>query len=297
MRLIFILISLLVPVSLMAQNADPANMRLRKLISYPATLSYSTESVLVAVVDTGVSLPAPWKNQVLPGANILRPRESTADTQGHGTAVAGIILELAPNARILPVAVAADGISTTESLIDGIAYAINQGAQIISVSIEAPIEILNKVALIVGTERIKEPLFVFAAGNSGSQYRLSNKVPDNLLIVGATELDSSRIATYSVWGSGVQIAAPAGDVDDGIWTYRAFPENEHRTFNGTSAATPVVSAAAALLKAQQPELSAFELKKALLKTSCSMPTLKTLIENGHLLNVGRLLKQSSSCPR
>lgn len=296
MRLIFGLILLLVPVSLMAQVSDPANLRLRNLISYPATLSYPTESVLVAVVDTGVSLPRPLKNQVLKGANILRPRESAADTQGHGTAVAGIILELAPNARILPVVVAADGISTTESLIDGLAYAVQQGAQIVSVSMEVPLKILRDVALVVGTEKVRKTLFVFAAGNSGFQYEAGGHIPDNLLIVGATELNSTRIATYSVWGNGVQIAAPAGDIGDGISTYRAFPENELRRFNGTSAATPVVSGAAALLKAQHPELSAAELKKALLQTSCSLPTLKNVIEKGRMLNVGRLLKQSSSCP-
>jgi len=115
------------------------------------------------------------------------------------------------------------------------------------------------------------------------------------LIVGATELNSSRIASYSVWGRGVEIAAPSGEIGDGIWTYRAFPENQRRTFNGTSAAAPVVSGAAALLKAQYPELSAAELKKALLQTSCSLPTLKSIIENGRMLNVGRLLKQSSTC--
>jgi membrane-anchored mycosin MYCP len=297
MRLIFSLISLLLPLSLMAQVVDPANLRLKKLISYPATLSYSTESVLVAVLDTGVSLPEPFKSQVLKGTNVVRPRESTADLEGHGTAVAGIILEMAPNVRILPVVVASDGIGTTEGIVDGMVYAIHQGAHIINVSMGVPIEILNKVAGIVGAEKVKETFFIFSAGNTGGQYETSSQIPENLLIVGAAELNSFRIASYSVWGKGVEIAAPAGNSGDGIWTYRAFPENQRRTFNGTSAAAPLVSGAAALLKAQHPELSAAELKKALLETSCSLSTLKNIIEKGRLLNVGRLLEHSSSCPR
>jgi subtilisin family serine protease len=297
MRLIFSLISLLLPLSLMAQVVDPANLRLKKLISYPATLSYSTESVLVAILDTGVSLPEPFKSQVLKGTNVVRPRESTADLEGHGTAVAGIILEMAPNVRILPIVVASDGIGTTEGIVDGMVYAIHQGANIINVSMGVPIEILNKVAGIVGAEKVKETFFIFSAGNTGGQYETSSQIPENLLIVGAAELNSFRIASYSVWGQGVEIAAPAGNSGDGIWTYRAFPENQRRTFNGTSAAAPVVSGAAALLKAQHPELSAAELKKALLETSCSLSTLKNIIEKGRLLNVGRLLEHSSSCPR
>jgi subtilisin family serine protease len=297
MRLFFALTSLLFPLGLWAQSADPANLRLKKLISYPETLSYSTQSVLVAVLDTGVSLPGTLKNQVLPGTNIVQPRESSADNQGHGTAVAGIILAMAPNARILPVVVASDGIGTTEGLVDGMVYAIKQGASIISVSMEAPPGILLKVSQIIGPERVKQTLFVFAAGNSGAKFRSWDKVSDNLLIVGATELNSSRIASYSVWGDEVQIAAPAGAIDDGIWTYRAFSENQFRLFNGTSAATPVVSGAAALLKSQQPELSPSDLKRTLLQTSCSLPALKNLIEEGRLLNVGRLLKQSTSCPK
>lgn len=297
MRLISGLISLLLPVSLLAQIKDPANLRLRKLISYPATLSYSTESVLVAVLDTGVSLPAPLKNQVLSGSNILQAQESSADPSGHGTAVAGIILDIAPNARILPVVVAADGLGTTEGTLAGIIYAINQGAQIISLSMEVSVNVLAEVSRVVGAEKMKATLFVFAAGNSGDQLTEWTSIPDNVLFVGAMELNTLRLTTYSVWGHQVQITAPAGDVDDGLTTYRAFPENERRLFNGTSAATPVVSGAAALLKAQQPELSAAELKKALLQSSCSVPTLKNLIEGGRLVNVGRLLKQSSNCPQ
>ncbi|MNT28349.1 Subtilisin DY [compost metagenome] len=102
---------------------------------------------------------------------------------------------------------------------------------------------------------------------------------------------------YSEWGPGVEIAAPAGGINDGIWTYRAYPENQRRTFNGTSAAAPVVAGAAALLKSQYPELTATEIKQALLETSCSLPTLKNIIENSRMLNVGRLLNESSSCPQ
>jgi len=295
MRLIFALISLLLPLSLMAQN-DPANLRLQSLVSYPAALSYPPQSVIVAVVDTGVSLPAPLKKQVLAGGNVVKPEQSSADTHGHGTAVAGIILEVAPNARILPVMVAPGGQADIQNLIDGMVYSINHGAKIINISMQCPIELLDEVERVVGPEKVKETLFIFAAGNSGEQYRLGTEdVPENLLLVGATELNSSRIAMYSEWGPGVQIAAPAGETGDGIWTYKTNPTDQRRSFNGTSGAAPVVAGAAALLLAQQPDLSAAQLKKAILQSSCSLPTLNNIIEGARMLNVGRLLNPSTSC--
>lgn len=297
MRLFPSVVTLILPLALVAHAEDPANIRLKTLISYPSTMAYPANSVIVAVIDTGVSLPAYLKNHVLSGANVIRPNESAGDHQGHGTAVAGVILQIAPNARILPVMVADEGIGSTEGLIDGIVYAINQGAQVINLSIGVTDLVWEKVTGIVGPEKIKRPLFVVAAGNSGDRYITRKPVADNVIIVGATELDKPILASYSVWGNKVQMAAPAGSANDGIWTFQVVPENSHRLFNGTSGATPVVAGAAALLKSQQRELSAAELKSALLKSSCSIPKLRRWIEQGRLLNVGRLLKQSTDCPK
>lgn len=279
----------------MGAPSDLANLRLQKWTAYPETLSYPARSVVVAVIDTGVSLPSHLKKQVLAGINIEKPLAHSVDKVGHGTAVAGIVLEVAPNALILPIMVAGDGQADIQSLIDGMVYAINQGAKIINISMQCPLGLLDEVARVVGTEKVKETLFVVAAGNSGTQYQHYEKTPDNVLVVGATELDSARIAGYSDWGEQVEIAAPSGANGDGITTYKIDSETQRRVFNGTSGAAPVVSGAAALLLAQEPELSAIELKTAILQSSCSRSTLKNIIAGARMLHIGRLLKQTSDC--
>lgn len=291
------LLPLVLSGSLAAQEQDFANLRLKKLISYPETLAYKPDVVTVAVIDTGVSLPSAFKDQVLAGLNVVHPNQDASDQQGHGTAVAGIILGIAPNARILPVMVADQGVGTTEGLIEGIVYAVREGAEIINLSIGVTDLVWDKVTAVVGAEKMRQVFFVVAAGNSGDRYISARRAPDNLILVGATNLDKARLASYSVWGTKVQIAAPAGSASDGIWTYKVSPDGELRKFNGTSGATPVVAGAAALLKSQKKNLTPVEIKEALLDSSCEIPQLKRWIDHGRLLNVGRLLNQPSTCPK
>jgi hypothetical protein len=82
-----------------------------------------------------------------------------------------------------------------------------------------------------------------------------------------------NIATYSTPGVSIAVTAFGGD-DPNIWTVNntgpgvgAAPPNYSDSFNGTSAATPQVAGAAALLLQRNPNLGYREVKEILMRTA------------------------------
>lgn len=58
--------------------------------------------VKIAIIDTGISTRAIPSEAILEGKNYVNPELDTEDTYGHGTAVASIILENAPEVKLVP---------------------------------------------------------------------------------------------------------------------------------------------------------------------------------------------------
>jgi membrane-anchored mycosin MYCP len=108
--------------------------------------------VTVAVVDTGVQASVPdLRGAVLPGGDVTGHHSNgETDFNGHGTMMAVLIagqghgtgmIGMAPQAKILPVAVKAGAVDLTASpaaMAAGITYAVNHGARVIDVSQEYP---------------------------------------------------------------------------------------------------------------------------------------------------------------
>ena len=60
------------------------------------------EPVRIAIIDTGLSSAAISPEKIGQGKNYLDPEATTEDTYGHGTAVASVILQHAPDAILIP---------------------------------------------------------------------------------------------------------------------------------------------------------------------------------------------------
>lgn len=275
---------------------DPDNQRLKYLINYPTNTIQTDKKVTVAVIDSGVSLPEQLQKNVLPGWDTLKNVAATTDRDGHGTAVAGVILNLASDAQILPMRTFANDVGSNKAITEAFIRTINQGADIVNCSCSYDEDFLRKIRDLVGKEKFQQTLIVLAAGNDGEYLPELKEVWNNIIVVGATNLTTNlSFAVYSRKGPGVDILAPAGGIDDGITTYSH--TGGLRLFNGTSAAAPVVAGAAALLKKKNPALSAAELKSSLLSSSCQYEQLRSVVKDGRALNVGRLLKVSDTCPQ
>lgn len=228
---------------------------------------------LVAVIDSGIDRDHPeFGGRLLPGmdfvgANPDEPGDSDPDPEdgdGHGTHVSGIVgaalgndtgvAGVAPGARILPVRVIDDkGTGFASDGKKGVEYAIEQGADVINVSLGG--DVVTETLL--GDEGFADALtkavragivVVVAAGNSSLPFCENPDVEDGVLCVGAVDRRGSR-SVFSNFGGGISINAPGGSglggsSEDVLSTWL---NAGYASVAGTSQASPHVAGVAALL--------------------------------------------------
>nr|WP_264766199.1 S8 family serine peptidase [Marinobacter fonticola] len=126
-----------------------------KLLNIPSLWRISEgEGVKVAILDTGVSLNHPDLTGSIPAGNykdFTNSPHGIADQQGHGTHCAGIVaarknsrgvVGVAPKAELLIGKVLGDdGSGTGENIAAGVNWAVEQGADIISMSLGAQMDV------------------------------------------------------------------------------------------------------------------------------------------------------------
>ena len=291
--------------------------------------SKGDSSVVIAVVDNSFDLSHPeFRGKVYKPRNVPEPnnRVNTGGGQSHGTHVAGIALGLAnngqgvagiaPNCKFMPVQVGNSyGIMSTTAVIDGILYAINNGAHIINVSLGAliPAKVkqmpLGKQQKIVRETYKDEAAFwndlfktaydknivvVLAAGNDNVMIGLDPMQRSKYAIkVSATNPDDQK-AAFSNYGTASTLSAPGVDI------YSSLPGGRFGFKNGTSMAAPVVSGAIALVKSIHPALSYGQLVSLLQNTGKPVPpsgnhTVGNLVQVARALNIAN--RQQKRRPR
>ena len=228
--------------------------------------------VVVAVLDSGVDATHPdLAGNVLAGADVEpgATGNGQTDTDGHGTAMAGLIaghghganaslgvLGLAPTATVLPVK---DGDARAVALPDAVDWAVAQGAKVISISQAAQgdstIErravenaIAHDVVVVAGVGNIPGTFVEFPAAYPG--------------VVAVAGVDQQgNHADISITGPEVVLSAPAIDV------VRPTLNHGYGFGTGTSDATAIVAGAVALVRARYPNLSATEVVHRLTATA------------------------------
>ncbi len=203
----------------------------------------STTDIIVAVLDTGISLTHPdFKDKSNLVANLVSGYdfvglndENPSDTEfnvdnpiSHGTHVAGIISAftdnetgiagVAWNVKIMPIRVLGpDGLGTIGDIAEGINHAVKNGANIINLSLG----ITGPKPGDDGTETLMEAIdnafaakitVVAAAGNDGvSTVAFPANYDEKVIAVSA--LDHTGVkASYSNYGSEIDFCAPGGGV-------------------------------------------------------------------------------------
>lgn len=178
------------------------------------------------------------------------------EAAGHGTHVAGVVHEVAPDARLLPVRVLdTEGIGTVFNLARGILYADGHGAQILNLSLgmegrSPAVEWAIKMA------HAHDRILVGSAGNDGvfTNLHFPSNLPEVIDVAAVDAMD--RKADFSNFGNTVAITAP------GVGIISTYLYHGYAVWSGTSMATPFVSGAAAIACQLQPAASADMLGRA-----------------------------------
>ena len=252
------------------------------------------DNVTVAIIDQGLEAHEDIGNRLKggfsPGINGDGTPLENSDT--HGMNCAGVvgasdnnlgIRGVAPNVDFLSVNIF-DG-STIGDVADGIQWALDNGADILSNSwsfSDVPCDFTNIVmdnALLNAVNNGRNgdgAVVVFSAGNTGDCVEYPARNP-NVISVGAIN-NRGNLYNYSSRGSELDLVAPSGfrfgDVGvrtlDRMGAAGNVAGNYTSTFDGTSAACPVVSGAAALVLSVNPNLTQQEVRDILTSTATDM---------------------------
>jgi thermitase len=227
-------------------------------------LGTGAPSAVVALLDSGVDLDHPdLVANLLPGIDFTSSPEGIQDIIGHGTSTAGTaaargnngqgVAGVCWNCSILPVKVFGSTAGLTlEQMADGVRWAADNGADVINLSFgttgvwDDAFEDAIEYAENLGT------LTLAAAGNDGTySYFFPAASPHVVSVGGTTQFD----VRYGNYGDHAEVAAPEDFMTTKIDGYAKF--------NGTSAAAPVATGLAALLRATDPGLHPQELRQLL----------------------------------
>ena len=209
----------------------------------------NADPIRVAIVDTGVSKDHPdLTANIKGGYNAINPTKSWNDDNGHGSHVAGTVAALNNSIGVVGVGPAVDllavkvlsrsGSGFLSDVIEGIQWAINNGAQVINLSLgsSSGSQAMHDA---VAAAQNAGVVVVAAAGNSGGAVIYPAAYPE-VIAVSATD-SNNLLASFSSRGPEVDLAAP------GVSVYSTYKGTGYATLSGTSMASPHVAGSAALV--------------------------------------------------
>ncbi|MFC5888674.1 type VII secretion-associated serine protease mycosin [Kitasatospora sp. CM 4170] len=247
------------------------------------------QGVTVAVVDGGFQLDHPdLVGQFLPGKDFSGlPGGVGEPVNEHGTAMASLIAGsgkgrdgngaygLAPGAKILPLKIKTgakgNAVSSAEffdQISQAVTYATDQGAKVISISqgmdaTYASSDDVAKANNAIAQARSKGALVVASVGNSGqsgNQVEYPGALP-YVVGVGAVDQNSTTTAE-SERGPQVDLVAPGADMIDACPGGSGYCKS-----HGTSDATAITSASAALVWSVHKDWTANQVLRVLMNTA------------------------------
>ena len=225
----------------------------------------SGKSVSVAVIDSGVDIEhRDLRGKVVESVEARRDDKRivfenslSGDSAGHGTACAGIIARIAPDAELYSIKVlGAGGLGDGQAFLAGLEYAIKKRYRVINLSLGttkpqffSPLHDLLDRAYQAGC-------IVVAAANNLPQPSFPSVFSSSLIsVIKSAETDPFNFGFQ--YGEVIELTAP------GVGVRTPWLGGGYRNLTGNSFACPHIVGVIALLLEAHPNLTPFEVKSAL----------------------------------
>lgn len=295
--------------------------------------------VTVAVLDGGFETDHPeLAGQVVSPWNVVSGNDvvNTSDVEGgnHGTHTASTVAGrggnnegtsgIAPACRIMPVQVGGAKNISSLAIIYGIQYAMQHGAQVISMSLGSspapevqqklramsPQQLAGFVQMYQHTPQYQSDRLLYerfhaeaarngivivkSAGNDNLPTELdAENAASNVIVVAATGLPDGKgafpVADFSNYGPYTTVSAP------GVKIYNAVAGGRYDSYEGTSMAAPMVAGAVALMKSVRSDLTPDQIRKILIETGLTVSNSRRIV--GPMIQLDKALSACGKAPR
>lgn len=228
------------------------------------------ESITVAVVDSGIDYTHPFLSGRVDfekGYDFYDCDTDAMDEHSHGTHVAGIICDnTLSNVTLIPYKITdASGNTSLERLTCALICVIDSGADVVNLSLgskDTAGEVKKVLAPLLEQLDERGVIAVTAAGNSLSDAAVYTPANiESCITVNACGSDGKFASAYSNYGDVIDICAPGSNI------YSTVLNGRYGIKSGTSMACPHVSAAAAMLKTFDPNITPADAENIL--TDCA----------------------------
>ena len=228
-------------------------------------LSATGRGVTVAIVDSGIETEHPdlvgkvveSVEARIEGIRVVFDQSEAGDSAGHGTACAGIIAGIAPDAKFASIKVlGAGGLGDGQVFLAGLEYAIKKKYKVINLSLGttkpqffSPLHDMLDRAYQAGC-------IVVAAANNLPQPSFPSVFSSSLIsVIKSEETDPLKFGFR--YGDVIELTAP------GINVRTAWLGGGHRNLTGNSFACPHIVGIVARFVEGYPNLPPFQVKSAL----------------------------------
>lgn len=245
----------------------------QKALPLNSTYSYlQTGSGATAyIVDTGIlSSHQEFSGRVLSGYTAISDGNGTTDCNGHGTHVAGTVggttYGVAKNVSLVPIRIlGCDGSGASSNVIAGLDWILKNGKKPAVVNMSLGGATSSSLDSAVENLYNNGYVMVVAAGNSNTDACTSSPARvSKAITVAATDNTDTR-ASYSNYGSCVDIFAPGSQINSS-WIGS---NTATKILNGTSMATPHVAGVVAEMLQSTPTASPQTISTNLLNQASS----------------------------
>jgi subtilisin family serine protease len=229
--------------------------------------------MVIAVIDTGVQCGlADLADRCVAGYDFVNGDDRADDDHGHGTDVASLAVAaahngvggagVAPDAQVMPLkAMAANGYGSHASIAAAVVWAVRHGARVINLSLGGYYDSATLRGA-VAYALAHQVVVVAAAGNDSiGMPTYPAAYPDVLGVAATDRLDGHWLP--SNFGDYVDVSAPGAGV--ATTTLAGWGAS-----SGTSEATPLVSAVAALILSEGPTLSVAEVAERITRSAADL---------------------------